>query len=184
MTASDTSFPLPPLTLTILEGDITARAVDAIVNAANNALWMGSGVAGAIKSKGGAEIEREAMAQGPVSPGQAVLTAAGALPARHVIHAAVMGQDLRTDAGLIREATASSLALAAEHQLTSIAFPALGTGVGGFPIGACARVMLQAVREHAASSTSLRVVEFVLFGRRAYDEFSSAVREALTHEGD
>src|SRR5262245_5639680 len=110
---------------------------------------MGSGVAGAIKTKGGVQIEREAMAQGPITPGQAVLTSSGSLPARHVIHAAVMGQDLRTDAGLIREATASSLALAAKYQLTSIAFPGLGTGVGGFPVSDCASVMLQAVREHA-----------------------------------
>jgi len=179
VTASDTSFPLPPLTLTIVEGDITARAVDAIVNAANNALWMGSGVAGAIKSKGGGEIEREAMAQGPVSPGQAVLTTAGALPARHVIHAAVMGQDLRTDAGLIREATASSLALAASHGLTSVAFPALGTGVGGFPIAECARVMLSAVRAHVKLPTTLRVLEFVLFGQSAYRQFLDAVREDM-----
>jgi O-acetyl-ADP-ribose deacetylase (regulator of RNase III) len=169
------SFSLPPITITILEGDITARAVDAIVNAANNAFWMGSGVAGAIKAKGGAQIEREAMAQGTVTPGQAVLTSGGSLAARFVIHAAVMGQDLHTDAGLIRTATASTLTLAASHGLTSIAFPALGTGVGGFPIGDCARVMLQAVREHA-SSTSLRVIEFVLFGDSAYREFNDAVR--------
>ena len=137
------SFSLPPLTITILEGDITARGVDAIVNAANNELWMGSGVAGAIKAKGGVQIEREAMAQGPVNPGQAVLTSAGSLPARFVIHAAVMGQDLHTDATLIGAATASTLSLAATRGLTSIAFPALGTGVGGFPIGECARVMLR-----------------------------------------
>ena len=179
MTASDTIFALPPITLTILEGDITARAVDAIVNAANNALWMGSGVAGAIKSKGGAQIEREAMAQGPISPGETVLTTAGALPARHVIHAAVMGQDLRTDAGLIREATTSSLALAAKRQLTSIAFPALGTGVGGFPISDCARVMLEAVRVHARAQTSIRLVEFVLFGQAAYREFLQAMQAGI-----
>jgi O-acetyl-ADP-ribose deacetylase len=173
------SFSVPPLTITILEGDITARSVDAIVNAANNELWMGSGVAGAIKAKGGTQIEREAMAQGPVSTGQAVLTSAGSLPARHVIHAAVMGQDLRTDAELIREATSSSLALAATHQLTSMAFPALGTGVGGFPLGECARVMVGAVRDHASSATSIRLVEFVLFGQRAYDEFRAAVAAAV-----
>jgi O-acetyl-ADP-ribose deacetylase (regulator of RNase III) len=173
------SFSLPPLTITVLEGDITARRVDAIVNAANNALWMGSGVAGAIKSKGGAEIEREAMAQGPVTPGQSVLTAPGSLPAGHVIHAAVMGQDLRTDATLIRKATLSSLAVATDHELSSIAFPALGTGVGGFPVAECARVMVEAVRGHAAGPTSIRLVEFVLFGQRAYDEFSAGARAVV-----
>ena len=180
MTASNTSFPLPPLTITVLEGDITARTTDAIVNAANNAFWMGSGVAGAIKSRGGAQIERDAMAQGPVTPGQAVLTSGGSLPARYVIHAAVMGQDLQTDAGLIRMATASSLALAASRGLRSIAFPAVGTGVGGFPVAECARVMLQAVKTHAVSPTSIRVVEFALFGQAAYREFSEAVRAILS----
>jgi len=167
---------LPPVTITILEGDITARRTDAIVNAANNAFWMGSGVAGAIKLRGGEQVEREAMAQGPVTPGESVVTSAGTLPAAHVIHAAVMGQDLRTDAELIHRATASALALAASRGFTSIAFPALGTGVGGFPIDACARVMLGAVREHISAGTSLRVVEFVLFGKQAYEQFALAIR--------
>jgi O-acetyl-ADP-ribose deacetylase (regulator of RNase III) len=161
----------PPVTVAILEGDITSRDVDAIVNAANNKLWMGSGVAGAIKARGGEEIEREAMKQGPVSPGQCVMTSGGVLPARHVIHAAVMGQDLRTDAALIRMATTSALMLAAANGLESIAFPALGTGVGGVPIADCARVMLDAVRKYAGRPTSIRLVEFVLFGDRAYKEF-------------
>jgi O-acetyl-ADP-ribose deacetylase len=165
---------IPPVTVTILEGDITSRPVDAIVNAANNAFWMGSGVAGAIKARGGQDIEREAMAQGPVDPGVSVITAAGRLPAKHVIHAAVMGQDLRTDAKLIRAATSSALEVGASRGLTSIAFPALGTGVGGFPIGDCARAMLGSLRDHVAMhpDTSLRAVEFVLFGQKAYEEFS------------
>ncbi len=167
---------IPPLTVRVLEGDITSRDVDAIVNAANNAFWMGSGVAGAIKRRGGLEIEAAAMVQGPVDPGESVLTGGGALPARHVIHAAVMGQDLRTDARLIRKATTTALRLASSHHLASIAFPALGTGVGGFPIAECAREMLAVVRDHAASGTSLRRVEFVLFGSAAYDEFLEAVR--------
>ena len=165
----------PPLAVTIVEGDITEQNVDAVVNAANNAFWMGSGVAGAIKRRGGAQIERDAMAQGPVDPGESVITGGGALRARFVIHAAVMGQDLRTDAGLIRQATDNALMLAAEHSLTSVAFPALGTGVGGFPLQDCARVMLDAVRSHAQQgTTSLRDVRFVLYGREAFDTFSSA----------
>lgn len=166
----------PPITVTVLEGDITSRTVDAIVNAANNAFWMGGGVAGAIKSRGGVQIEREAMAQGPVEPGGSVVTSAGGLPARYVIHAAVMGQDLQTDADLIRRATASALARAAEGQLESIAFPALGTGVGGFPLRECARAMIAAVGEHAQASTSVRLVEFVLFGERAFTEFASGLQ--------
>jgi O-acetyl-ADP-ribose deacetylase (regulator of RNase III) len=182
------SFALSPVTISILEGDITARPVDAIVNAANNAFWMGSGVAGAIKARGGAQIEREAMAQGPVAVGESVLTTGGSLLARHVIHAAVMGQDLQTDALLIGQATASALALANSRALASIAFPALGTGVGGFPIEECARVMVRTVREHAAGGTSLRLVEFVLFGQEAYDRFvrgaSSEVGEGSTDKED
>ncbi len=170
---------IPPLTVRVLEGDITSREVDAVVNAANNAFWMGAGVAGAIKRRGGLEIEAEAVVQGPVEPGDSVLTGGGRLPARHVIHAAVMGQDLRTDARLIRRATTTALRLASSRQLASIAFPALGTGVGGFPLADCAREMIAAVREHAGSPTSLRLIEFVLFGKPAYDEFAAGARAAL-----
>ena len=162
----------------VVEGDIAAQAVDAIVNAANNELWMGAGVAGAIKTRGGAEIEREAMAKGPIRVGEAVATGAGRLAARYAIHAAVMGQDLRTDAALVRDATASALAVAARLGLTSIAFPALGTGVGGFPLDECARVMLAAVKAHAAGPTSIERVVFVLWGRPAYETFAAVVNEA------
>jgi len=168
----------PRTHIDLVEGDITVQAVDAIVNAANNELWMGAGVAGAIKTRGGAEIEREAMAKGPIGVGEAVATGAGSLAARYVIHAAVMGQDLQTDAALVRRATASALGVAAGLGLRSIALPALGTGVGGFPLDACARVMLEAVRAHAAGPTSLERVVFVLWGRPAYDAFATVVNEA------
>jgi O-acetyl-ADP-ribose deacetylase (regulator of RNase III) len=170
-----THLSIPPLTVDVVEGDITAQHVDAIVNAANSALWMGSGVAGAIKARGGAEIEREARAQGPILPGQAVITGAGRLPARHVIHAAAMGPDLVTSEALIRQATVSALDLAASRQLQSIAMPALGTGVGGFPLSACARVMLEAVLAHAATPTTIRTVRFVLYGRDAAAAFESVI---------
>jgi O-acetyl-ADP-ribose deacetylase (regulator of RNase III) len=167
------SFTIPPLTIEIADGDIASESADAIVNAANNAFWMGAGVAGAIKARGGQSIEEDAMKQGPVEPGECVVTKAGKLPSRFVIHAAVMGQDLRTSADLIDRATRNALAAAEDRKLTSIAFPALGTGVGGFPLDECARVMLRAVREHAAAARSLRLVRFVLFGERAYQVFAS-----------
>jgi len=173
------TFSLPPVTIVVAEGDITARDVEAIVNAANNALWMGSGVAGAIKTRGGEAIEREAMAQGPIEPGEAVITSAGRLTAKYVIHAAAMGQDLRTDATLIRSATRSALDLAARQRLSSIAFPALGTGVGGFPAGDCAGQMIAALRDHVTAGTSVRRVEFVLFGHDTYLAFSDAVAAVL-----
>ena len=163
------------ITVRLVEGDICERAVDAVVNAANNELWMGAGVAGAIKRRGGEAIEREAVAKGPLRIGDAVETSAGHLRSRYVIHAAVMGQDLVTTADYVREATSSALRRARALGLKSIAFPALGTGVGGFPLAECARTMYRAVAAHAREETSLSTVEFVLFGREAYNAFARAL---------
>jgi len=173
------SFVLPPLTLEIADGDIAAERTDAVVNAANNAFWMGSGVAGALKARGGQQIEADAMAQGPVEPGECVITSGGQLPARHVIHAAVMGQDLQTSATLIDRATRGALDIAEAHQLQSIAFPAFGTGVGGFPLDKCARVMIDAIRAGAPVLASLRRIRFVLFGQAAYRAFVEVAAELL-----
>ncbi len=172
----------PPLTIEIAEGDITAQDVDAVVNAANTQFWMGAGMAGAIKARGGVEIEREAMLQGPVEPGQCVLTTGGRLVARHVIHAAVMGQDLRTSGAYIEQATRTALALADDRAFTSIALPAFGTGVGGFPLDECAHVMITAVRQQASGLTRLRLARFVLFGQQAYAAFERAARRILGRE--
>ncbi len=111
-------------------GDITEYEVDAIVNAANNHLWMGAGVAGAIKRKGGTIIEEDAVRQGPIEVGEVVVTTAGNLSATYVLHAAVMGQDLTTSAEVVRRATLSTLRRADEMRLQTLAFPAFGTGVG------------------------------------------------------
>jgi len=157
------------LTIDVVEGDITAQDTEAIVNAANNHFWMGGGVAGAIKRRGGQEIEAEAMRQGPVDPGACVITSGGRLAAKHVIHAAVMGQDLQTSASIIGRATRNALALADGRGLTSVALPAFGTGVGGFPLEECARIMIGAIRAHDANA--LRLVRLVLFGKPAYDTF-------------
>ena len=157
----------------MLEGDITALAVDAIANAANDRLWMGAGVAGAIKRAGGEEIEREAVAKGPIPVGDAVATGAGRLQARHVIHAAVMGQDLVTSAELIERATRRTLELAEELGLQSVALPAFGTGVGGFPLGECARIMAGVARGFPARS--LRRVVFAVFGEEARRAFEGAL---------
>jgi O-acetyl-ADP-ribose deacetylase (regulator of RNase III) len=159
--------------LDVIDGDITTLEVDAIANAANNHLWMGAGVAGAIKRAGGDEIEREAVAQGPIAVGDAVATTAGRLPARYVIHGAVMGQDLRTDAGLIRRTTARCLELADQLGLESIALPAFGTGVGGFPIDECARIMVAATRGH--EPRTLERVVFAVFGEDARDAFERSL---------
>jgi O-acetyl-ADP-ribose deacetylase (regulator of RNase III) len=155
----------------IYTGDITEAPTDAIVNAANNHLWMGSGVAGAIKRKGGQIIEDEAVAQGPVEPGDAVATTAGDLPHTYVIHAAGMGQDLKTSEELVYECTLSSLELAEDLGLSSIAFPAIGTGVGGLSIHACASAMHRALDEFAPDADSLQEVHFVIFSRQETEEF-------------
>jgi O-acetyl-ADP-ribose deacetylase (regulator of RNase III) len=159
--------------LAVVDGDITKLEVDAIANAANDHLWMGAGVAGAIKRAGGEEIEREAVSKGPVEVGTAVATGGGRLPARHVVHGAVMGQDLRTSAELIAKTTRSCLEVADEVGAESLALPAFGTGVGGFPLAECARIMVGAAREY--QPRSLRKVVFAVFGDQARDAFETAL---------
>ncbi len=155
----------------IRQGDITQLELDAVVNAANNRLWMGGGVAGALKRVGGREIETEAVSKGPVPVGEAVVTRAGKLRAKYVIHAAVMGQDLKTNAEKIRQATKNSLLRSDELGIKSIAFPALGTGVGGFSLNECARIMISEVRQYSAGKTQLERVVFVLYDEPAYQAF-------------
>ncbi len=159
--------------LEVREGDIAAVEADAVANAANDHLWMGAGVAGALKRAGGEEIEREATALGPIERGSAVATGAGRLPARWVIHGAVMGQDLTTDAGLVRRTTRACLELADELGCASLALPAFGTGVGGFPLDECARIMVEETRRF--SGGSLERVIFAVFGAEARDAFEQAV---------
>ena len=159
--------------LEVVDGDITALDVDAIANAANNHLWMGSGVAGAIKRAGGDEIEREAVASGPIEVGEAVATGGGRLAARWVVHGAVMGQDLRTDAELVGRTTESCLRVADELGAESLALPAFGTGVGGFPLDECARIMVNAVG--AYEPRTLKRVVFAVFGSDAKAAFDAAL---------
>jgi len=159
------------VTVEVREADISRLAVEAVVNAANNVFWMGGGVAGALKRAGGARIEKEAMALGPRPVGEVVVTGAGTLPAKHVIHAAVMGQDLRTDASSIAMATRNTLLAAEKLGAVSLALPAFGTGVGGFPLEECARVMLGAVSEFAPGARSVRTIVFALFGPEARESF-------------
>lgn len=160
----------------VVKGDIVLQETAAVVNAANNHLWMGGGVAGAIKRAGGQEIETEAISRGPVEAGEAVVTGAGSLRAKHVIHAAVMGQDLHTDGEKIRKATRSSLAAAERMGLGSVSFPALGTGVGGFEIHHCARIMIEEAVSFLAGKTGVRLVRFVLPDDGAAQAFGEELR--------
>lgn len=168
---------MKPLTerVVIQQGDITDTDVDAIVNAANNDLILGAGVAGAILRKGGESIQEECTEIGSIPVGYAAITGAGKLKARHVIHAASMGLgDVPTTAKTLRTSTAHALRLAAERNLKTIAFPAIGTGVAGFPIEECAQIMLSEVIQHLKSDTPVETVYFVLFDARATDAFRRA----------
>jgi O-acetyl-ADP-ribose deacetylase len=160
----------------IVKGDITSLRCDAIVNAANDHLWMGGGVAGAIKRSGGDEIEREAVRQGPIPVGEAIATGAGRLPCRHVIHAVTMGQDLTTSERAIRSATRSALRLADRLGAESVALPALGTGVGGFPLEQAATLMLEEAAAHVSTVDRRMEVMFVLRDDAAYTAFARALR--------
>jgi O-acetyl-ADP-ribose deacetylase len=161
----------------IQRGDISQANVDAVVNAANNHLWMGAGVAGALKRAGGSEIESEAISKGPIEIGEAIVTRGGKLRAKYVIHAAAMGQDLATDRSKIAMATRNSLARAAELGVESIAFPALGTGVGGFPAEVAGDAMIGECVAVAKKGTapSLKRILFVLFS----EDISTAFAKQL-----
>ena len=169
---------MPDTQIEVIQGDIAVQDTEAIVNAANNHLWMGAGSAGAIVRAGGREIEDEAMRQGPIAVGESVVTGGGALLANHVIHAAAMGQDLLTSEENIRAATDSALRRAEELQVASVSFPALGTGVGGFPIEQAARIMIAVARQHSGGQRSVRTVRFVLFDEAAYTAFQAAAEAA------
>lgn len=168
----------------IVKGDITSLSCEAIVNAANDHLWMGGGVAGAIKQRGGEEIEREAVRQGPIPIGDAVATGAGRLPAHYVIHAVTMGQDLVTGESHIRAATRSALQLAERLGLRSVAFPALGTGVGGFPLDRAAAVMLEETTGHLSRAGHLGEVVFALLDDAGYQVFARTLERLAGGGGE
>jgi O-acetyl-ADP-ribose deacetylase (regulator of RNase III) len=167
----------------IISGDLVEQEVDAIVNAANNELQLGGGVAGAIRRAGGPAIQDECDAHGAIKVGEAAITGAGKLRARYVIHAASMSLGSRTTRTSLKSSMDHSFRLANEHEVATIAIPAVGTGIAGFPIDECARVMADCLREALGHGWQPQEVRFVLFGedskrafeaafRRVYDEFS------------
>ena len=191
----------------VIQGDITELKVDAIVNAANNKLVMGGGVAGAIRKKGGKIIEDEAVKKGPIEIGQAIATQAGNLKAKYVIHAATMGLDFsrpssktsggiphssliasagKTDEAKIRDSCSNALRVADELKINSIAFPALGCGVGGFPHLASAKIMAQeALKYLRQPKINLKEIIFCLYDKEAFEIFNKGVisyLEYVTHK--
>ena len=165
------SWRVDGLTVEVMQGDLTRQDVDAIVNAANNDLELGGGVAGAIARAGGPAIQAECRTIGPVEVGDAAITSGGNLKARYVIHAASMRLGGRTSADSLRQSTRRSLEIASEKGLRSIAFPAVGTGIARFPLDECARIMVDEVIAHASTRSSLEEVRFVLFDGEAESAF-------------
>jgi len=165
--------------LELIDGDITELATDAIVNAANAQLQLGGGVAGAIRRKGGPAIQAECNRIGGTVVGGAVITTGGNLKARHVIHAVGPRMGEGNEDEKLRSATVNSLKVADENALKSIAFPAISTGIFGFPIQRCAEIMLATTIEYLRGKTGLERVVYCLFGRDSYDVFARQL-ETLT----
>ena len=163
-----------------LKGDITAMDVDAVVNAANTDLQLGGGVAGAIRAHGGPAIQEECDHASPIALGEAAVTTGGRLKALYVIHAASMRLGGGTTAESLRQATHHSLLRAEEKGLKSIAFPAIGSGVAGFPIAECARIMLDVTLEHLRVRTSLERIYFVLYDDAALKIFEETHQNMTT----
>jgi O-acetyl-ADP-ribose deacetylase len=161
--------PLSKIHLSI--GDITESDADAIVNAANNDLQLGAGVAGAIRRKGGPEIQRECDEIGSIPIGYSAITGGGNLKAKYVIHAASMRLGGETSADALRNSTAHALRIATERGLKSIAFPAVGTGIADFPMRECAEIMLREAAQHLAGKSSLERIDFVLYDDSALRTF-------------
>jgi O-acetyl-ADP-ribose deacetylase (regulator of RNase III) len=155
----------------ILRGDLTDQDADAIVNAANTDLALGGGVAGAIRRKGGPAIQQECDRIGPIEVGEAAVTGGGRLRARYVIHAASMRLGQAATEPNLRASTRASLRRARELGLRTIALPAIGTGIAGFPMGRCAEVMLEEALGHLEGETSLEEVRFVLYDTCAFETF-------------
>jgi O-acetyl-ADP-ribose deacetylase (regulator of RNase III) len=169
--------------------DVAAHQAEAYVVAANNELWMGSGVAGALKRAAGEQVERDAVTQGPIEVGDAVVTSAGTMPppARALIHAAAMGFTDRTQIYATQEtvydATLRALELCEEHELRSVVFPALGTGVGALEVSDCAEAMVAALADHLIAGSDLELVRFVVTNQKRATVFEQALEERFSPGG-
>ncbi len=164
-------------TLELVEGDITELDTDTIVNAANASLILGAGVASAIRAKGGPAVQQECDEIGGCPVGGAVITGGGNLKARHVIHAVGPRKGEGDEEQKLRNATLNSLKVADENGLKSIGFPAISTGVFGFPIERCAEIMLSATINYLQGETGLVRVVFCLYGREAFRVFEGVLEK-------
>jgi len=165
--------------LELVEGDITEMDTDAIVNAANAQLVLGGGVAGAIRRKGGPAIQAECNQIGGTVVGGAAITTGGNLKARHVIHAVGPRMGEGNEDQKLRSATLNALKVAEANALSSIAFPAISTGIFGFPIERCAEIMLDTAADYLRGETALERVVFCLFGQESYTVFANQLNQTL-----
>jgi len=161
----------------LIQGDITELSTDAIVNAANAQLVLGGGVAGAIRIKGGPGIQAQCNKKSPISTGEAVITTGGQLKAEYVIHAVGPKQGQGREDEKLKNATLNALKVADVNGLRSIAFPAISTGIFGFPMDKCAEIMLSATIDYLRGPTSLERVIFCLFDQKACDVFSKCLSQ-------
>ncbi len=169
----------------LVQGDITDLAVDAIVNAANSQLILGGGVAGAIRRKGGPSIQQECLEIGWCEVGDAVITGAGALPARYVIHAVGPRMGEGSEPGKLASATRASLNLAEQHSLLTIALPAISTGIFGFPLEACAQIMLRVAIDFTFEDIKhLKEIIFCLYDSHAFNTFAGEFQRQLSELED
>ncbi len=166
--------------LELVEGDITEMETDAIVNAANAQLILGGGVAGAIKRKGGPKIQEECSRIGRTFVGGAVITGGGNLKAKYVIHAAGPRMGEGNENKKLKNATLNSVKLADENNLKSISFPAISTGIFGFPIGKCAEIMLETTMDYLKGQTGLEKVVFCLFGEDSFKTFENQLKQEIS----
>jgi len=170
--------------LMLVDSDITEQATDAIVNPANSELILGGGVAGAIRRKGGPKIQEECDKIGGTPVGTAVITTGGNLKAKHVIHAVGPQMGEGDEDRKLRDATINSLKVADHRQLKSLAFPAISTGIFGYPLDRCAQIMLAAAIGYLRGKTGLEKVVFCLWGEEAYQMFEKTLELMVEGEGD
>jgi O-acetyl-ADP-ribose deacetylase (regulator of RNase III) len=187
--SENTTFRVNKATVSIIQGDITRQATDAIVNAANSSLMGGGGVDGAIHNAGGPAILEECRKivtrQGRLPAGQAVMTTAGKMKARYVIHTVgpVWHGGSQKEAETLASAYRESLKLAASHNLSSVSFPSISTGAYGYPVDKAARIALRAVAAFLAEASSIREVVFVLFDAGTFDTYAIALRDIIEEKG-
>lgn len=164
----------------IIHGDLVEQEVDAIVNAANNDLQLGGGVAGAIRRAGGPSIQDECDAHGPIRVGEAAITGAGKLRARHVIHAASMSLGGRTTEESLRSSMDHVFRICRANDVRTVAIPAVGTGIAGFPLDECGRIMAECLNQALIVGWQPQEVRFVLFDERAKTAFEASFRRAFS----